>query len=105
MNFFIGFLITFLIELIIYFIAFKNEKNMKIVFYCFLINSFTWPLANFFYSLFGFFYIIELGIILIEILLIILLFKTNWKKALLVSLIANITTASIGLLVFFLQIF
>ena len=39
----------FIKALIIYFIFIK-EKKPKIIIYCFLINLFTWPLANLFYE-------------------------------------------------------
>jgi len=93
------FLLTFFVELIVYFI-FLKEKKEQIILYCFLINLFTWPLAILLYHFKPeLFYFIEFFVFLIESILIMLLFKINWKKALLISFIANFITAFIGLLI------
>ncbi len=96
MNLILLFLLTFAVELIIYFIFLKNWK--EIILYCFLINLFTWPLANLSYGFFGMFWIIEFVVFLVEAVLIKLLFKIGWKKAFIVSFIANLLTAGIGLI-------
>lgn len=97
MNVFLAFFLTFIIELIVYFILVK-EKKSKIVLYCLLINAFTWPLAQITYSFYGFFWLVEAGVFLIEGILISLLFKINWKKAFIISLIANFLTSIFGFL-------
>lgn len=97
MSFISGFLITFIAELAIYLIFIK-EKKSKIILYCFLINLFTWPLANIIYRIYGLFLAIESGVFLAEWALIFLMFKIDWKKAGLVSFIANLITAILGLL-------
>jgi len=95
LELFFVFLLTFLIELIVYFI-FIRERKLKIVYYCFLINLFTWPLANIFYVIFQQFYLIEFFVILIEGFLILLLFKLKWEKAIIISLISNMITAGLS---------
>ncbi|MDO8517325.1 MAG: hypothetical protein Q7S33_04320 [Nanoarchaeota archaeon] len=92
------FLSTFFIELIVYFTLIKKEVKENIILYCFLINAFTWPLANLFYGFFNLFWIIELGVFLVEFVLIKSLFRIEWKKALLISFIANLITTFIGYL-------
>lgn len=93
-----SFLITFFIELLVYFLIIK-DKIIKIIGYCFLINLFTWPLANLFYGLFGYFYLIEFFVILIEFFLLLFLFDIKWERALTISLVANIITATLGFLI------
>jgi hypothetical protein len=97
MNPLLTFLLTFIIELIIYFIFIK-EKKLEIIFYCFLINMFTWPLANVIYSIYGFFWLVETGVFIVEFLLISLMFKISWKRAVIISLITNLITAILSFL-------
>ena len=91
----IEFLLTFILEAIVYLI-FLKDKKIKIILYCFLINTFTWPLANLFYSLFGMFYLIEFLVLVVEGFLIFGLFNLSYKKAFLISFISNLITAYIG---------
>lgn len=95
MSLLLNLLITFIIELIVYFI-FIRDKKLKIIYYCFLINLFTWPLANILYGFFQHFYLIEILVVLIEWILIFLLFKINWRKGLLISFLANVITAGLS---------
>ncbi len=91
----INFLLTFIIELIIYFI-FIRDKKLNIVLYCLLINLFTWPLANLIYGFWANFWLIELCVFLIEFILIKILFNISWKRAITISLIANLISASLS---------
>ncbi|MEK6933223.1 MAG: hypothetical protein AABW56_05545 [Nanoarchaeota archaeon] len=98
MSPFLVFFITFFLELIVYLIFLKKPR-LIIIAYCFLINLFTWPIANLIYNYINLFWLIEFGVFLIEAILIKLLFTVDWKKAFMVSLIANATTAAISFLV------
>jgi len=91
----INFLLTFILETIVYLI-FIRDKKIKIILYCFLINAFTWPLANFFYSFLGMFYLIEFLVFVIEGFLVFELFNLSYKKAFLISFLSNLITAYIG---------
>ena len=87
--FLLGFFLTFLIEVVIVFYFIKNKKNLFL--YIFLINLFTWPIANFF-SIYVKVMLIEIGVILVESVLLVLLFDLKYKKSLLLSLIMNIAS-------------
>jgi hypothetical protein len=90
--------ITIFIEFIIYAIVIR--KNIPSLFiYCLLINLVTWPLANLFYSFFGVFLIIELCVFAVESILIKYIVDISWKKAAIISLIANLITAIVGLII------
>ena len=93
-------ILTILVEFIIYWFIIK-KKLSKLFVNSILINSFTLPLANYIYiyHLHNFF-IIEILVIFIEILLIYLLFDIMFKKALFLSFVANIVSASLGFIYF-----
>lgn len=95
MNILYELVLTFLIELGIYFIFIKDKK-VKIVLYCLLVNSITWPLANLLYESVNSFLLIEFLVFACESALIFYLFEIKLKKAILISLVANLITASIG---------
>ncbi len=90
--------LTIIIEFIVYIIAIR--KNFLSLFaYCLLINLVTWPLAILFYGLSGLFWIIEIGVFILEGALIKYLIEISWKKAIILSFITNLITALIGLLI------
>ena len=98
MGLLFNFLLTFIIELFILYLCLRKDY-FKITFYVLLINLFSWPLANWIY---GFWYnllFIELGVFFIEGVLIMLLFELNWKKAFIISFVANFVSALVGLLI------
>lgn len=85
---------TIIVEFIVYVIAIrKNIKNLLL--YAILINAFTLPLASLFYGILGLL-LIEFFVFLIEFILIMLLFRIKWWKALIISFIANLITTIIG---------
>jgi len=88
-------LLTILFELLIYFLFFRKKFKFKeIALYVFLINLFTWPLANLFYPLMGFF--VEIFVFIFEAILIFFLFEEKWHKSILISFIANFLTFILG---------
>lgn len=97
MNPLYAFILTFAIEFAI-FCLFLKKNYLQTFFYVFLINAFTWPLANLAYDFWRNFYLIELGVFVVEGFLIKLLFKMNYKKAFLISFIANFVSALAGYL-------
>lgn len=93
-----AFFLTFIFEFIIY-LFFIKEKKKEIFCYCFLINLFTWPLANLFFDFIKLFLVVELSVFIVEFILIKYLFNINWKRAVIISLIANLVTALLSFLV------
>lgn len=100
-NIFVTILITLILELIVYLLWFRKdlvEVSAKVI----LINLFTVPLANFVYGEFFnstsmIFLFIELGVILVETYLVMLLFKIKSWKALILSFVANAVSAFLGI--------
>ena len=95
------FCLTWLSEFFITWLFLRKKFRAKqILYFSFLINLLSWPLANLLYSAFsgvyGYF-AIELGVFLAEALLIALLFRIGYWKSLLISFAANLTSAFIGI--------
>ena len=88
-SLFYNFLITFILELIIFYV-FIRKNYFKTLCYVLLINLFTWPIANFIYSVWQNIFIIEIGVFIIEGILIMLMFELKWRKAFLISFITNL---------------
>lgn len=96
MNYFlIGFALTLVIEFLIVWAFFRHDA-LRVFYLCFLINLFSWPIANWVYGFYNGFYIIELAVVLAESVLIMLLFRVNYWKALLISFTANLVSALVG---------
>jgi hypothetical protein len=99
---------TIIVESIVYIVAIRQEF-WKVLWYCLLINLFTVPLANLFYGVYyGIsnysFLIIEFFVFLVEFVLLMLLFKIKWWKALIISFAANLASMTFGVILFlFLQ--
>jgi len=91
-----SFILTFLIETAI--ICFFIKKiNLETAGKIFLINFFTWPIANLVYGFYSNLWIIESGVILAESLLIMFLFKLSYKKSFIISFAANFASTIIGI--------
>ena len=94
----LAWLTTIIVEFVIIWF-FIRKAPLKLLLYSLLINSFTLPIATYSYlNILNNIYFIELSVILAESLLIMLLLKINYKKAFLISLVANFITALIGFL-------
>jgi len=93
-------IITILIEFGVIWIFIRKDIS-KLFLYAVLINSFTLPIATFSYqNIIDNFFLIEILVLLAESILIMLLLKTKYSKALLISFVANFITAMISLLFF-----
>jgi|GEM_PF-3080639 len=89
--------VTFVVEAIIAsLILWKLNREVWGV--VFIVNLFTWPIANFLYGLDVNLFMIEAGVVVIEIILLVLLLRIRYWKAGLISLIANSLSALIGYL-------
>ena len=97
MNLIAAFILTFIIELAIVF-AFLRKNYFETSFYILLINLFSWPLANLVYGFWNHLAVIEFGVFLVEGILILILFRLNWKKAFLISFVANFVSAFVSIL-------
>jgi hypothetical protein len=87
---------TILVEFIVYWLIIRI-RPFELLLYSILINTLTWPLANYSYLyLHGNFYIIEIAVTFAESFLIYLLLKQKYTKAFLISLCANFITALIS---------
>ena len=96
----IALLATIVIEFVCFLVLLRREP-LKLLLFSVLINSFTQPLATYFFqNIWGNFYTTEILVTLVESLLIKLLLKTSYGKALFISLVANLVTSIISLLFF-----
>jgi hypothetical protein len=93
-------IITIIIEFLIYLLFIKKQYK-KLLIYSILINSFTNPLANLFFSLNYNIFIIELFVFLIEVVLIKYLFNLRLKKSIIISFLANLISFLIGIILSF----
>jgi len=99
-QYLLALVVTIIFEFIIIWI-FIRKKPLKILLYSTLINSLTLPIATYGYqNILKNFYVIEILVIFTESILIKLLLRIKYTKALLISFIANFITALIGLLFF-----
>jgi hypothetical protein len=92
---FSDFILTFAVEFFVL-LAFFRKKPLLILFYCFLINLFSWPIANLVYDFCNNLLIVEIGVVLVESVLAMFLFKTKYYLALLVSFMANLVSFFVG---------
>lgn len=76
-----------------------RKPPLKVLVYSILINSLTQPIATYVYArLPGLLWVIELGVVLVESALIMLLFQLKYWRALRFSFLANVATALLGVL-------
>lgn len=93
-------ILTIIIEFVVYSISIR-KNYWKLFLYSILINAFTNPLANLAYSIKSSFLFIEFLVVLIEIPLIKYLLEIKYWKAILISIIANVISVFLGLLIIF----
>jgi hypothetical protein len=85
--------LTILIEFVVLWIAFRKPLHM--LGYSALINGLTLPAAYIIDTFLGF-YVTEVIVFIAEVFLIKLLLQPTYKKAVIVSLVANLITAFIS---------
>ncbi len=100
--------LTIAVELAVY-VLFIRKNFASLLLYSVLINLFTHPIAYFFYNYLSspaevsafniYFLIVEIVVFLSEAFLIMLLLKLNLKRALLLSFLANLSTALLSFVV------
>jgi hypothetical protein len=91
--------LTFVIEFFVI-LAFMRKKPLKLAVYVFLINLFSWPLANLAYDFYQNILLIELVVVLVESILLMYLLEVKYWKALLMIFVANAASFLAGLLLF-----
>jgi len=92
----IPWILTLFIEFLVIWLFIRKEP-LKLLFYSFLINSITLPLATFTYTyLYPSFLLTETTVFLVETVLLKLLLEIDYPRALSISLTANIITALFG---------
>ena len=93
-------LVTIAAEFLILWLL-TRKPPLRVLVYSVLINSMTQPIATYIYmNLPGMLWVIELGVVLVESALIMLLFRLKYRRALLFSFLANVATALLGVLWF-----
>lgn len=104
--------LTIVTEFLVYLLFFREEKRAKLFLWAVVINFITNPLANLFYfiAITNFtgeysgvtaFVIIESLVTISEVFLIKFLMKCDTGKAARVSIVANMVTASLGIVYMF----
>lgn len=91
--------LTIVIEFFGY-VFLTKDKLLNLFFYSVLINSTTWPGALYFYNNGFNILLVEMIVFIIEIILILNLFKIKLQKAIMISFIANLTTTLTGIIFF-----
>jgi len=98
LQFILSLVLTILVEFLIFYIFIRKEPA-KLLFYSLIINSFTLPIAtNIYLNLINNLFLVEIGVFLAESVLLMLILRIKYKKAILISLIANSITAIMSIL-------
>ena len=93
-------ILTILMEYAVYLFLIRNDP-MNLFLYSFLINAFTNPLFNYIYNYeLHMLYTLEIAVAIVESILIFFLMELSYPKAILISLVANIASFLLGLVVF-----
>jgi hypothetical protein len=105
------FITTVLIETVVYCIFMKisiEKRALKILVFSLLINSLTNPLANLIFYLSNSLFLlttttilVEVGVIAIETFLISNLLNVNYRKAVIISIVANVLSFLAGYFILF----
>jgi|SRR3989338_5874800 len=96
----ISFLVNFLLETLVIWPFFKKSFNFsRIALFVLLINAFTWPLVHIFYNSVAIVLFLEIFAVIAESLLIMFLFEIRYVKSLLISLIANVASFTLGFVI------
>ena len=94
-------ILTLLVEFLVMWIFLRKEP-WKLLLYSLLINSLTLPLATYSYLyLFPNLPITEIGVILIETVLLKLLLGISLRRAFTISIVANLVTMTLGVFIYY----
>jgi len=96
----VALLLTILTEYAVYLLILRRDP-LQLLLYSILINSFTNPLFNYLYNYrLHELYPLEIAVVLVESIFIRLLMEVRLPKALLISLLANLASLLVGLVIF-----
>lgn len=99
MTFLLAYLTTVLVEFFGLYLLI-GKKIFWALFCSLIINTITWPLASYFYNHYLInFWLVEIGVIMAESILLAGLLKTNYLKALSISTKINLLTILISLII------
>lgn len=92
-------ILTILMEYVVYLFLIRNDP-LNLFLYSFLINAFTNPLFNYIYNYeHHMLYTLEIAVAIVESILIFFLMELSYPKAILISLVANIASFLLGLVI------
>lgn len=93
--------LTILIEIPVFLLFWRNEGWWQSILFCILLNGFTNPLLNFAIETWhADVYLLELGVVLLEMLAAMLVFSAKFVKSLAFSVSANALSYFSGVLMF-----
>lgn len=96
-NLLFPWIITVIIEFLVFWLFIRKEP-LKLFLASILINSVTLPIATFIYiSFYSNLILIEAAVFFVEIVLVKVILGVDYKMSILISLVANLTTALLGL--------
>ena len=99
-RYLVALVLTCLVEFAVAYLVVKGHP-LRLLFYSTIINAFTLPIAtNLYLHTRGSFVPIEIGVFLVESLLLMWLMDTRYRVAVQVSLFGNLVTSIIGALFF-----
>lgn len=97
------FILTVVLELIVFWLILRAKMGSLVV-AAIVINLITWPIASYIYARFLLpWSLVEVCVFVIEILLVMLLLRVKFGKAILISFLANFVSALMGYLWLWLQ--
>ena len=93
-------ILTCLVEFSVVYLVLKRDP-LKLLFYSTIVNAFTLPIAtNLYLHTRGSFVAIEIGVFLVESLLLMWLLEIRYRTSVQISFFANLVTSTISLLFF-----
>jgi len=96
----LAFVVTISGEFVVLLLVFRKNWP-KLLFFSIIVNSFTWPIASYFYYNFLVSFVaVEIAVVIVETFLWSWLLKLNYLRGLGLSLTVNLITALIGIIVF-----
>ena len=94
----IAWILTIFIEFIVIW-GFKKKYPFKLFFYSFIVNSITLPLASYtYFYIYSNLIMVEVLVVIIEGLFLKYLLNIDYKMAMLLSLVANLSTFLVGVI-------
>lgn len=94
----VAWILTIFIEFVIIW-SFQRKEPLKLLFYSFLVNSFTLPLASYaYFYIYPHLVMVEVLVVIIEVVFLKYLLNVGNKRAILISFAANLCTILAGIL-------